>query len=222
VYSKTRATTPSRHPERAAYDFETVHSILDEGLVGHLAFVADGLPQVLPTLYVRDGSSLYLHSSTGARPARLAVRGAGLPVSFEVTLVDGLVLARSTFNHSVNYRTVVVHGTARLVREPSEKRRVMDLLVEKVVKGRTADARPPDDDELRQTAVLEVALESVSAKVRSGDPKDDQRDLSSACWAGVVPMISGRGAPVPSGDLAPGIEAPAYLFVSSAVPGAPA
>lgn len=223
MYRRTPSTTPSRYPERARYDQETVHSILDECLVGHLGFVADGRPQVLPMLFVREGSSLFLHGSTGAHPARMAARGRGLDVCFEATLVDGLVLARSTFNHSVNYRTVVVHGTAALVSDPSEKRRVLDLLVSKVVPGRAADARPPDDGELRQTAVLELPIVSVSAKVRSGGPKDDERDLSSPCWAGVVPMLSGRGVPVPAADLAEAVGLPAYLSEAVAMaPGAPA
>jgi nitroimidazol reductase NimA-like FMN-containing flavoprotein (pyridoxamine 5'-phosphate oxidase superfamily) len=211
LYRRSRETTPSRHPERARYDHDTVHAILDEALLGHLAFVVDGRPEVLPTLFVREGTTLYLHSSTGARPARMAARRKGIAVSFEATLVDGLVLARSTFNHSINYRSVVVLGTVTVVEDTATKRHIMNRLVEKIIPGRSADARGATDDELRQTAVLALPLESVSAKVRSGDPKDDEADMESRCWAGVVPVLSGRGAAEASSDLAPGIEIPSYL-----------
>ncbi len=211
VYERTPETTPSRHPERARYDADTVHSILDEALIGHLAFVVDDVPQVLPTLFVRVDESIFLHFSTGAGPARLAKRRWGIPVSFEATLVDGLVLARSTFNHSANYRSVVVHGKLSLVDDKARKREVMRQLVEKIVPGRSEDARGPDDRELRQTAVMELPLETVSAKVRTGDPKDDARDMKRECWAGVVPLLYGRGAPVPAADLGAGITIPRYL-----------
>ncbi|MDA8040017.1 MAG: pyridoxamine 5'-phosphate oxidase family protein [Actinomycetota bacterium] len=215
MYEPVASTAPSRHPERARYDEATVHSILDEALVGHLAFVADGAPQLLPLLFVREGGSIYLHSSTGARPARLAVRRRGLSVSFEVTLIDGLVLARSMFHHSVNYRSVVVHGTASMVADEATKRRVLEQLVEKVAPGRSVDARAPDRGELRQTAMLELPLETVSAKVRAGDPVDDERDLASRCWAGVVRFSCERRDPEPSADLAAGIRVPAYLEPSA-------
>lgn len=211
AYEKTPETTPSRHPERARYEAETVHSILDEALVGHLAFVVDEIPQVLPTLFVRVDEAVFIHSATGAGPARLAKRRWGIPVSFEVTLVDGLVLARSTFNHSANYRSVVIHGKLTIVDDKATKREVMRRLVEKIVPGRSGDAREPDDRELRQTAVMELPLETVSAKVRTGDPIDDARDMKRDCWAGVVPLLYGRGAPEPAADLASGIAVPSYL-----------
>lgn len=211
MYHPTPATTPSRLAERARYDAETVHAILDEALIGHLAFVADDRPQLLPMLFVRCGSTLYLHGSTGQHPARMAARRGGLDVAFEVTLVDALVLARSAFHHSANYRAVVAHGRATVVADEDEKRRVLDELMDKLVPGRVGDARGPASDELRQTAVLALPLVEVSAKVRTGDPADDDEDLGRPTWAGLLPLTSGRGVPVPAADLAAGIALPAYL-----------
>lgn len=209
-YSRGDRNVPSRHPERASYDDETVHAILDEGIVGHAGFVVDGRPSVLPMLYVRVGEALYLHGSTGAHLNRMAVR-ASLPVSFEVTLLDGLVLARSVFSHSVNYRSVVVAGEATLLRDPARKAEVLEALVERIVPGRASDARPPSETELRQTAVLELRLEEVSAKVRRGDPKDEEDDLAWPCWAGTIPLLGRYGEPWASSDLSPGTKMPSYL-----------
>src|SRR5690349_16934030 len=161
TYLKTARTTPTRLGDRASYDRELVHSVLDEAFVCHLGFVADGEPRVLPTLHARVGDVLYLHGSTGSRPM-LAARGEGMPVCVTVTLIDGLVLARSQFHHSANYRSVVAHGLARLVTGDAEKRRVLSALVEKVAPGRSTDTRPPTDRELAQTAVLALPLREVS------------------------------------------------------------
>ncbi|MGH9293441.1 MAG: pyridoxamine 5'-phosphate oxidase family protein [Acidimicrobiales bacterium] len=211
MYAPTPETTPKRHPERARFDAETVHAVLDEALVGHLAFVADGAPQVLPLLFVRDGAAVYLHASTGTRPARILARHGALDVAFEVTLVDELVLARAAFSHSANYRCVVAHGSLRLIGDAARKAAVLDLLVDKIVPGRSADARRPDESELRQTAVMELALDAVSAKVRAGDPLDTERDLSSPVFAGRLPLLTRRGPPIPAADLDPAIPVPAYL-----------
>lgn len=211
AYPQTKDNRPSRHPERAHYDVEVVHSILDEGLIAHVGFVADGRPHVLPMLYVRVGPAVYLHGSTGARINRMAVRDESMPISVEVTLVDALVLARSVFNHSANYRSVVASGTAALVRDEQQKSELLEALVEKLIPGRSTDARAPTEDELRQTAVLKLGLEEVSAKVRSGDPLDAADDVSYPCWAGLRPLLSSWGKPVPSGDLAADIELPSYL-----------
>lgn len=211
MYEPTPATTPSRHSERAVHDREMIHSILDEALIGHLAFVIDGAPHVLPLLFVRVEDSVFLHGSTGAHFARVAGKGGGLQVCFEATLVDGLVLARSAFSHSANYRSVVAHGEASLVRDEDQKELVLLALMDKLVPGRKADARAPELLELRKTSVLELPLTSVGAKVRTGGPLDGEPDLDLDVWAGVRPIVVGWGAPEPSADLKAGVPVPAYL-----------
>ncbi|MGW6541019.1 pyridoxamine 5'-phosphate oxidase family protein [Streptomyces sp. NPDC055051] len=232
-YTPTDRTVPTRARQRASYDRALVHAILDEGYVGHLGFIRDGAPVVLPTLYGRIGERLYVHGSTGSRPLRMAARpkpagaagttGAGgaagttddeapgLPVCLTVTHVDGLVLARSAFHHSLNYRSVVVHGTAHQVTDPEELRAALDALVDQVVPGRAADSRPANTKELAATAVVRLDLEEVSAKVRAAGPNDDEEDLGLPHWAGVVPVAPATGSPVPSADLDPSIALPAYL-----------
>ncbi|MFS8199994.1 pyridoxamine 5'-phosphate oxidase family protein [Streptomyces sp. CWNU-52B] len=212
AYTPTDRTVPARSRERAAYDHEQVHSILDEGYVCHLGFVRDGLPVVLPTLYARVGERLYVHGSTGSRPLRMAGQtDPGLPVCLTVTHVDGLVLARSAFHHSLNYRSVVVHAVARQVTDPDEKREALDALVDHVVPGRSADSRPANTKELAATTVLRLDLDEVSAKVRTGGPNDEPEDLGLPHWTGVLPLRTSHGTPVPADDLAPGIEVPDYL-----------
>ncbi|MFF3486705.1 pyridoxamine 5'-phosphate oxidase family protein [Streptomyces sp. NPDC002701] len=211
-YTPTDRTVPTRSRERAAYDHNLVHAILDEGYVCHLGFVRDGAPVVLPTLYGRVGRRLYVHGSTGSRPLRMAGQAdPGLPVCLTVTHVDGLVLARSAFHHSINYRSVVVHGVAQQVTDPDEKRQALDALVDHVVPGRSYDSRPADAKELAATAVLRLDLDEVSAKLRTGGPNDEPEDLGLPHWTGVVPVHRTHGAPVPAADLAPGIEIPDYL-----------
>jgi nitroimidazol reductase NimA-like FMN-containing flavoprotein (pyridoxamine 5'-phosphate oxidase superfamily) len=210
-YRPTGRTVPTRAAQRASYDRELVHAVLDEGRVCHLGFVRDGAPVVLPTLYGRVGERLYVHGSTGSRPLRSAADGTGLPVCLTVTLVDGLVLARSAFHHSLNYRSVVVHGTARPVRDAEERRAALDALVDHVVPGRAADCRPGDAKELAATAVLALDLAEVSAKVRSGGPSDEPEDLALPHWAGVVPVSVTHGTPVPAEDLRRGTDVPDYL-----------
>ena len=215
-YAPTDRTIPTRARERAAYDHETVHAILDEAYVCHLAFVRDGAPVVLPTLYGRVGETLYVHGSTGSRPLRMAgaapQEDQGLDVCLTVTHVDGLVLARSAFHHSLNYRSVIVHGTAHQVTDPEEKRIALDALVDHVVPGRSADSRPANAKELAATAVLRLDLDEVSAKMRTGGPNDDPEDLELPYWTGVVPLQKSHGALVPADDLAPGIAVPDYLI----------
>lgn len=211
AYEPTPRTVPTRARERASWDRELVHSILDEGYVCHLGFVRDGAPVVLPTLYARVGERLYVHGSTGSRPLRGAGQDQGLPVCLTVTHVDGIVLARSAFHHSINYRSVVVHGTAYQVTDPAERGRALDAVVDQVVPGRAADSRPPDAKELAATAVIRLDLDEVSAKVRTGGPNDDPEDLALPYWSGVLPVQRTYGTPVPTGDLAPGIPVPAYL-----------
>ncbi|WP_369215265.1 pyridoxamine 5'-phosphate oxidase family protein [Streptomyces flavofungini] len=217
AYAPTDRTVPTRSKERAAYDHETVHAILDEAYVCHLGFVRDGAPVVLPTLFGRVGERLYVHGSTGSRPLRMAggtqadEKDPGLKVCLTVTHVDGLVLARSAFHHSINYRSVVVHGTAHQVTDPEEKRAALDALVDHVVPGRAADSRPANAKELAATAVLRLDLNEVSAKARTGGPNDEPEDMGLPHWAGVVPLRGGYDALIPSADLAPAIEAPDYL-----------
>ncbi|MFG2954155.1 pyridoxamine 5'-phosphate oxidase family protein [Streptomyces sp. NPDC048291] len=212
AYPRTDRTVPTRSAERASYDRELVHAILDEGYLCHLGFVRDGAPVVLPTLYGRVGEVLYLHGSTGSRPLRMTGQAdPGLAVCVTVTHVDGLVLARSAFHHSVNYRSVVVHGIAHQVTDPEEKRRALDALVDHVVPGRAADSRPADKKELAATAVIRLDLTEVSAKTRTGGANDDPEDLDLPHWAGVLPLRKGYEAPVANGDLAADIPVPPYL-----------
>ncbi|MFI9240679.1 pyridoxamine 5'-phosphate oxidase family protein [Streptomyces sp. NPDC053079] len=212
-YERTERTIPTRGRDRASYDRESIHAILDAGYVCHLGFVRDGAPVVLPTLYGRVGERLYVHGSTGSRPLRAAGQAEepGMPVCITVTHVDGLVLARSAFHHSLNYRSVVVQGRARRVTDEAELTAALDALVEQVVPGRAADSRPASPKELAATAVLCVDLTEVSAKARVGGPNDDAEDLALPHWSGVVPVTTTYGAPVPADDLAPGIPVPAYL-----------
>lgn len=212
AYTPTDRTVPTRSKERAVYDHELVHAVLDEGYVCHLGFVRDGAPVVLPTLYARAGERLYVHGSTGSRPLRMTGQAdPGLPVCLTVTHVDGLVLARSAFHHSINYRSVVVHGIAHQVTDPEEKRRALDALVDSAVPGRSYDSRPANAKELAATAVIRLDLNEVSAKLRTGGPNDDAEDLGLPHWTGVVPLTKGHGTPIPADDLAPGIELPDYL-----------
>ncbi|MFF4761004.1 pyridoxamine 5'-phosphate oxidase family protein [Streptomyces sp. NPDC001292] len=212
AYTPTDRTVPTRSADRASYDRDLVHAILDEGYVCHLGFVRDGAPVVLPTLYARVGDRLYVHGSTGSRPLRMAGKAdPGLPVCLTVTHVDGLVLARSAFHHSINYRSVVVHGTAHQVTDPEEKRVALDALVDHVVPGRSADSRPANTKELAATAVLSLDLAEVSAKLRVGGVNDEPEDLSLPHWAGVVPVRREYGTPLADADLAPGTALPGYL-----------
>ena len=212
AYTPTDRTVPTRSAERASYDKELVHAILDQAYVCHLGFVRDGMPVVLPTLYGRVGERLYVHGSTGARPLRMTGQAdPGLPVCLTVTHVDGLVLARSAFHHSINYRSVVVHGIAHQVTDPEDKRTALDALVDHVVPGRSADSRPANKKELAATMVIRLDLDEVSAKLRTGGANDDPEDLDLPHWAGVVPLSPAYGAPLPNDDLAPGTELPSYL-----------
>ncbi|MEU9304201.1 pyridoxamine 5'-phosphate oxidase family protein [Streptomyces sp. NPDC048269] len=212
AYEPTDRTVPTRSRDRARYDRETVHSILDQAYICHLGFVRDGAPVVLPTLFGRVGEALYIHGSTGSRPLLAAGKAdPGLPVCVTVTHVDGLVLARSAFHHSLNYRSVVVHGTAYQVTDEEECRVALDALVDHVVPGRSADSRPANAKELAATAVIRLDLTEVSAKIRTGGPNDDAEDMGLPYWAGVVPVAPAYGTPVPAADLAPGTATPDYL-----------
>jgi nitroimidazol reductase NimA-like FMN-containing flavoprotein (pyridoxamine 5'-phosphate oxidase superfamily) len=192
-----------RLPDRARYDEATIQAVLDDGFVAHLGFVVDGQPYVVPTLHARVGGSVYLHGSPGSRAMRVV--GSGAPACLTVTHLDGVVLARSAFHHSVNYRSVVVLGTAAPVTDREEKLRALEAFMERVTPGRWAEVRPPSDHELTLTAVLRLELGEASVKLRTGGPVDDEADLALGAWAGVVPIHPSAGDPVASADLDPAI-----------------
>ena len=204
----TQHTTVKRHPERGAYDRPTIDSILDEALICHLGFVVEGRPFVIPTIHARDGETLYVHGSPASRMLRTAKESVDICVT--VTLLDGLVLARSVYNHSMNYRSVVVLGRAREVTSRDEKLRAMQRVVEHVVPGRWNDARRPTDGEIKGTTILALALDEASAKIRSGPPTDDDSDLGLPVWAGVIPLGIESGDPIPD----PGIDGPPPAYVA--------
>src|SRR5215469_13873405 len=182
----TTRTRVVREADRAVYDHETVYRILDEGFLCHVGFAIDGQPFVIPTSYGRKGANLYIHGSAASRMLRQMKDG--VPVCVAVTLLDGLVLARSVFNHSMNYRSVVILGRATLVEDAREKLDALRVLSEHIIPGRWDDARQPNERELKATSVLRVPIEEFSAKVRTGPPIDDEEDFSFPTWAGVVPL----------------------------------
>jgi len=200
--------TVRRMPERGVYEQAAIEAILDEGLICHLGFVAEGQPYAIPTIYARDGERLLIHGSAAGRTLR-AMRG-GIPVCVTVTLVDGLVLARSAYHHSINYRSVVILGTATEVAEREAKLAAMRMLVEHVVPGRWNDVRGPSEQELRATMVLSIPTAEASAKVRVGPPGDAEEDYALETWAGVIPLRLEAHPPVADPRLAAGIAAPAY------------
>lgn len=202
-------TRVRRHPERGAYDRATIDAILDEALLCHLAWVTDeGHPRVIPTIHVRVGDLLYVHGSAASRTLR-GIRD-GRTICVEATLLDGLVLARSTPNHSMNYRSVVVFGTPVEVTDAADRDAAQLALVEQIVPGRTADVRMPTDKELKETAIFSLALDEASAKIRTGPPLDPDDDLDAPAWAGVIPVRTTFGEPVPSPDLRRSISPPGY------------
>jgi nitroimidazol reductase NimA-like FMN-containing flavoprotein (pyridoxamine 5'-phosphate oxidase superfamily) len=205
-YAVTPRTTLHRRKPRGAYDRATVHAILDEALVCHLGFAEGDQPFVLPTTFVRDGESLFVHGAAGGRFLRTIA--AGVPVCVTVTLLDGLVLARSAFHHSMNYRSVVVFGVAHEVTEREPKLHAMRCLVDKISPGRSSQARAPNEQELAATSILAIPLEEVSAKIRSGPPLGEENDMGRAIWAGVVPVHRAAGAPVPHEPLTAPYEEP--------------
>ena len=188
-------STIRRHPERAAYDRATIDAILDEGIVAHAGLVADGRPYVLPMLYARDGDRLYLHGSPASR--LLGTFTAGASVCLTVTLVDGLVLARSAFRHSLNYRSVVVLGEARRVVDADEKLAALAAIVDHILAGRSQEVRGPSEAELKVTEVVALDLDRASAKVRTGPPADNPSDYGVPAWAGELPLSLAAGDPIP-------------------------
>jgi uncharacterized protein len=203
-------TRVRRLPERGRYDREAIDSVLDAALVAHLGFVSEGQPLVIPTLHARLGDAVYVHGSAASRTLRTLTEG--LPACLTVTLLDGIVFARSVFEHSMNYRSVVVLGTAARVDDPAEKLGALEAFTEKLLPGRWSEARPPTTKELKATAILRLPLDEASAKIRDGGPEDgDTPDAALDVWAGHVPLVVTALAPVPDPVLRPGIPLPPAL-----------
>ena len=203
-FAVTRRNRVRRLPEKARYDEAAVHAVLDAGLVAHVGFVDAGQPLVIPMLYGRDAGRLFLHGANKARIAKLL--GSGAPVCANVTLLDGIVAARSAFNSSMNYRSAVVFGTGRTLEDEGERLHALRVISEHVLPGRWAELRPPTPRELAMTAVVELQLESASAKIAEGPPQDEATDYALPTWAGVVPIVTTLGRPVDDGRLLAGVE----------------
>jgi uncharacterized protein len=207
--TKTERTRVKRLPDRGHYDRETIKAILDEAFICHVGYVIDGQPYVIPTGFARIGDDLYIHGSSASRMLRTLSQG--VEVCVTVTLIDGLVLARSAFHHSINYRSVVVLGKAELVEDPDEKNKALEAFTEHVMPGRWAEVRWPSELELKATSVLKLPIDEASAKIRTGDPKDDEEDYAMDVWAGVLPLSIEPGDPAPDTLLKDGIPVPAYV-----------
>lgn len=198
-----------RLPKRGFHDSATINEILDAGFLAHVGFQVDGQPFVIPTLYGREGEKLYFHGSAASR--MLGELAEGVPACVNVTLVDALVLARSAFHHSMNYRSVVAFGTASKIEDETHKRNALRVVSEHLIRGRWDDVRDPNSKELKATSVLEFQIEEASAKVRQGPPLDDEEDYSLSMWAGILPLKLEAGTPTPDARLAPGTPLPRYL-----------
>ena len=208
THTPTARTRVVREAHRGVYERAAAYEILDQGFICHVGFVVDGQPFVIPTAYGRSGDSLYIHGSAASRMLRNLDKG--VPVCITVTLLEGLVLARSIFNHSMNYRSVVVLGTASAVLDPKEKLEALRLLSEHILPGRWAESRQPNEKELKQTLVLRLPIEEFSAKVRQGPPIDDEEDYSFPTWAGVIPLELVPGEPINDPRLDGKTPVPAY------------
>jgi len=207
-FTPTERTRVVREPHRGVYDREEIYKILDGGIVCHVGFTTDAQPFVIPTLYARVGDAIYFHGSAASRMLRGAA--AGVPVCVTVTLTDGLVLARSVFNHSMNYRSVVALGKATLVDAPTEKFEALRAFTEKILPGRWIDARQPNEKELKATSIMKLPLAEISAKIRSGPVQDDEEDYTLPVWAGIVPLHLQAEAPLRDERCDPAIPTPAY------------
>jgi nitroimidazol reductase NimA-like FMN-containing flavoprotein (pyridoxamine 5'-phosphate oxidase superfamily) len=205
----TKRTELRRIPDRGSHDWETINKILDMGFLASVGFCVDGQPFVIPTLYGRDGERLYLHGSAASRMLRELETG--VPACVTVTLVDGLVLSRSAFDHSLNYRSVVAFGTARKVVDPEQKIKSLRVISEHLIAGRWAEVRGPSDKELKATTVLEFSIEEASSKVRSGPPLDDESDYGWKVWAGVLPLEMKSRLSIPDDKLVQGVTVPEYV-----------
>ncbi|MGD1880358.1 MAG: pyridoxamine 5'-phosphate oxidase family protein [Kiloniellaceae bacterium] len=208
-FPPTERTRIKRLHQRAHYDRETVHAILDAGLICHVGYVIDGQPYVTPTMYWRHEDRVYWHGSSASKMLRHLQSGPR--ISFTVALMDGLVLARSGFHSSVNYRTVMAYGNAELVSDPAAKLTALEDMMERIVPGRWPDLKPPTPQELKATTVVSMKLEEVAAKVRDGGANDEPEDIALDVWAGVVPVTTVLGTPIDNPDLRPGIAVPENL-----------
>ena len=206
---QTEKTRVRRLPKRGTYDRETVNAILDEALICHVGFVSDGQPYVIPTGYARIGDDLYIHGSSASRMLRSIAEG--IDVCVTVTLIDGLVLARSAFHHSMNYRSVVILGKAEMVTHPGEKNKALEAFTEHIVPGRWAEVRGPTEPELKATTVLRLPITEASAKIRAGDPVDNNEDYSMDVWAGVLPLRLIADDPIDDAKLKTGGQPPHYV-----------
>ncbi|HTY54131.1 MAG TPA: pyridoxamine 5'-phosphate oxidase family protein [Candidatus Binataceae bacterium] len=204
----TSRTRVQRYPQRGHYDRDTIYSIVDRALVCHVGFVVDNAPRVIPTLHVRIGDFLYIHGAVANQTLRTATAGGEICVT--ITHIDGLVLERSAFYHSINYRSVVVIGQARLV-ERERKLEVLRALVEHVIPGRWSAVRAPSREELAATSLMELPLSEASAKIRTGSPGDEEADYALSHWAGVIPLRLEAGSPIPDPKLNPAIGLPAHI-----------
>lgn len=207
---KTPRTKLKRLPARGSYDRETIYDILDSGFICHIGFVADGQPYVIPTSYARIGDHLYIHGSSAGR--MLGNLSRGIDICLTVTHIDALVLARSAFHHSINYRSVVVLGKAEPVTDENDKNTALKAFTEHIIPGRWAEIRWPSKLELKATSVLRLPIEEASAKIRTGDPKDDEEDYEMDVWAGVLPLRLIPGEPFPDSRLKEDIAIPQYLL----------
>ena len=207
---QTERTKLKRLPKRGHFDRETVYGILDEGFICHVGFAPQGQPFVIPTGYARVDDKLYIHGSQASRMLRTL--SGGIDACVTVTIVDGLVLARSAFHHSMNYRSVVIFGRARIVEDREEKMAALVALSEHIVRGRWADVREPNEEEFIKTTVLELPLVEASAKIRTGPPLDDEEDYALPMWAGVIPLSLQAGEPINDPRLPDGIEVPEYAL----------
>lgn len=206
----TKRAQLRRYPNRGSHEPEVIHSILDEAFLAHIGFQVDGQPFVIPTLFGREAEKLYLHGSSVSRMLRELETG--VPACVTVTLVDGMVLARSGFHHSMNYRSVVAFGMARKISEPEEKRQALRIISEHLMAGRWDDVRGPNEKELNATAVIEFSIEEASAKIRRGPPLDDEEDYALPIWAGVLPLTLEAKTPIPDSRLPDGVQAPEYVL----------
>lgn len=205
----TPRTRLGRLPDRGSHDREVINQILDEGFICHVGFVADGQPFVIPTGYGRKDDHLYFHGSAASRMLRNV--SAGVPVCVTVTLVDALVLARSIFHHSMNYRSVVVLGTATLVEDGDEKWNALRAISDNIIRGRWSEVREPNEQELKATSVLKLPITEASAKIRTGPPKDDKEDYDLPIWAGILPLVTKPGEPLADPAMRVKAEVPASV-----------
>ena len=209
TFPKTPRNKVKRHPERGHYDASIIYPIVDEALICHVGFVQDNQPYVIPTLHARQGETILLHGAKGSR--LLQHVEAGGDVCIAITLMDGIVLARSVFSHSINYRSVVIFGKGMLITGEAERLRALETFTERLIPGRWHDVRPPNAVELKQTTIVAVPIESAVAKIRTGPPKDPEDDLELPVWAGVLPLHQAPGTPIADSQLKTGVEVPDYI-----------